>query len=98
MNDDDRMVIAKLREEGAYEISRIRTFKAYRNGKDGKIRELIVEISDAGPDTDNLDLRFNCLVTIGDGERVPEDPIATGNGARTLEEALSIVHWHKLNV
>jgi hypothetical protein len=99
VNDDDQMVIAKLRGEGAYEVSRVRTFKAFRRGNDGKIRELTVEVSDAGPNSDNPELRFNCIVRIGDGESVPDiDSIATGNGGRTLDDALSRVHWHKLNV
>ena len=50
-----------------------------------------VQLLDGGPDFHAPDYRYNVRARLEDG-----GPVATGNGARTPEEALDIVHWNEL--
>jgi len=55
------------------------------------VRVEFIEYQD-GP----ADYRYNATVYDTDSET--SDPVATGNGARTWDEALSIIHWQELTI
>jgi|GEM_PF-4557620 len=68
------------------ELYEVTTFKGYRN-----LKEVTVLILDQGPECSPPDNRFMCEVVQEDGKK------AGGNNARAVDEAISIVHWEKLD-
>lgn len=94
MDAEDLKVFAALRRLSGMsdEVYRARTYVAYRRLKQVGIgnQKITLQIFDAGPDAPNLLIRFHCVATTND------DKSATGNGAQTLEQALSNVHWRDL--
>lgn len=68
------------------ELYEVKTYTGYRNGK-----RVTVQILDQGMECPNPDSRFACQVIEEDGKR------ASGNNARTTDEAIAIVHWRDLD-
>lgn len=77
--------INKVRPE-LEEIAHIQYFEAYLNHK-----KIIIEISDYGEEEDEY-LRYGIIVHQEGNKR-----IITGNGGKTLNEALKSVHWNELD-
>ncbi len=72
------------------EIHQVTTFRCYRRTPDGGRQAVIVDILDMGMDAP-ADLRFTCQAFTEDGR------FANGNPSKTIDEALAIVHWNKLD-
>ena len=84
---DERLIRKRLESFGNItELYAVTTYRGCRNGK-----EVTVRILDLGPDYPNPDLRFACEVTQDDGKETG------GNNARSVDEAIGIVHWNKLD-
>lgn len=87
---DDEQLIGRLEElSGCFELSRVTTYKGFRHHKDGGVRDITIEVRDSGKPEDPQ--RWNVKATDKDGR------MATGNGAKQLDEALLIVHWYDLD-
>ena len=69
-----------------YEV--IRTFKGYREDASGQVREVTVEVWQAGP---GAPYRYVVDAT-DEGGRV-----ATGNGGDSIDTAIATTHWEKLD-
>lgn len=84
----DRNSIRKKLESfgGVTELYEVTAFTGHRNNKDVSVR-----ILDQGPDCSIPENRFICEVTQDDGKE------AGGNPARTVDEAIGIVHWENLD-
>jgi len=72
------------------EIYHVMTLRCHRQAANGDSQMVIVEVLDAGPDFP-ADLRYHCSAVTEEGH------FATGNPGRTIDEALAIVHWNKLD-
>ncbi|MDQ1636812.1 MAG: hypothetical protein QOF62_151 [Pyrinomonadaceae bacterium] len=84
---DRRLIRDRLESFGnVSEVYEVTTFTGHRNGKTVTIR-----ILDQGPDCPNPSERFACEVIQDDGKE------AGGNNARTIDEAIGIVHWENLD-
>ena len=68
----------------------VATFSGYRETREGASQHVRIEILDGGERGHPM-YRYNARIHRDDGKMV------TGNGARTLDEALSIVHWEELD-
>lgn len=86
---DAREVINRLQQEGGLsEVSQVFFFEGYRKTKGGDLQEVTVKILDAGPGESE---RYTCEAASEDGK------VARGNPAGTIDEALAITHWYKLD-
>ncbi|PYS31560.1 MAG: hypothetical protein DMF75_14360 [Acidobacteria bacterium] len=84
---DHRLIRDTLQSLGdVTELYEVTTFTGHRNGKTVTIR-----ILDLGADCPNPSERFACEVIQDDGREVG------GNNARTVDEAIGIVHWGDLD-
>jgi hypothetical protein len=66
------------------------TFRCFRKAKDGTEQELIVDVYDHGTTVDS-GVRYYCRATSENGNT------AHGNSAKSVEEALAILHWSELD-
>lgn len=93
--DSDKDIRGLLETSGKmFEIYEVRVYEGYRKNGAGETRMVRVKILDGGPDA-NLLYRYNCVVE--DVEDAEYAKNATGNGGPTIEEAIHVVHWHKLD-
>jgi hypothetical protein len=67
----------------------IRTYEAHRVSKDGTDHMITVKVTDRGPE-EEYD-RYDCEAFSDNGKS------ASGNSARTIDEALAVVHWYELD-
>jgi hypothetical protein len=74
---------------GIFEAYHKTTFECYRHSDKKGDRKVIVDILDAGPSSPGT--RFLCVAHNEDGKGT------SGNSAATIEEALAVVHWYKLD-
>ena len=91
MNDENEMVLSELLKQKqieVFEAHEVRTFRAYRNSKDGGVQEVTIEILDAGPT--KPDNRYRCVARAGDKS-------ASGNSAESISTVLAMVHWWDLD-
>lgn len=87
---DDKGIIRRLEEDaGMFEIVKVTTFRGYRKNKAGENIEITVKVLDAGEDAGAA--RYAVEAYSEDGKE------AGGNEAETLEEAIPIAHWNKLD-
>lgn len=87
---DSYRAINELRKHaGFFEVYEVTTFQAYRRTKAGGTQDVKIEILDAGPDADQE--RYMCIATSDDGKT------AAGNSADSIDVAVAIVHWYKLD-
>lgn len=96
---DEKELIRRLEEEaGMFEIVKLTSFrgsniqagfKGYMENKAGENVEITVEVLHAGEEAGAS--RYAISAYSKDGKEVH------GNGAATLEEAIPIVHWCKLD-
>ena len=90
MESEDSMVRDELHKwAGFHEVHRVKSYLGYPRTSKGHSQEVTIRILDLGPI--RPDVRFGCTATSEDGK------FATGNGASTIQEALSIVHWDVLD-
>ena len=78
------------RSADLFEAYEVRTFRAYRNTKDGGVHAVAAEILDSGPRVER-DLRYSCMSTADDGST------AVGNHEASLETALAVAPWSDLD-
>jgi hypothetical protein len=71
------------------EVSEVRYFDGYRKNKKGQMEDVTVKILDMGPN--NPQYRYNCIAS------TPSGLEARGNGGASLDEAILLVHWNKLD-
>src|SRR3712207_2292457 len=71
----------------AFEMTHVRTFKGYRQGKDGENHAITVQVHERPP---GAGTRYYVVVTDDRG------CWAWGDGGPTLDVALAAVHWHRL--
>ena len=93
MSDHDIESIRDLlvQRAGLSEIRReVARFQCNRRDKDGSDRNVIIEILDAGPGGDTAS-RYT-VWAFDEGGR-----IALGNGGATIDEAIEVTQWHKLD-
>jgi hypothetical protein len=76
------------------ELSEITVFRGYRRRDGGITQELWIEshYDDGDTSANNGANRYTAVITGVDTDRT-----VRGNGARTIEEALAIMHWHELD-
>lgn len=88
MNPMDIHESLKKLGQGFFEVHHLMTFRCHRRMKEGSAQEVMVEVSDGGPDMEQG--RYSCVARSNDGKT------ALGNPAESIEDALSLVHWHNL--
>jgi hypothetical protein len=88
MTYDSDAINALYGTAGIVEIHQRTTFKCYQRLKDGGVREIEVCIFDRGP--------LHELTRYSAEAKTLSGKSATGNPARTIEEALDNVHWSTL--
>ena len=71
------------------QLHHVTTFKGSRTDKGGVVRDLTIEVEDAGPDEGQQ--RFTVTATDSGGR------VATGNPGPSLEKALGAVRWADLD-
>ena len=82
-----------LQEQSALnmdEIYHVSTFRCHRRKASGDSQTVVVEVLDAGADAPSS-LRYHAVAFTEEGQ------FATGNPGKTIDEALAIVHWGKLD-
>lgn len=87
MNPMD-MITEIKKVTGIFEVHHKTVFECYRKTKSGGTQEVTVEISDMGEDEGTR--RYSCVAT-------SEGKVAKGNAERSVELALSVVHWQDLD-
>lgn len=89
--DIERIRDSLTRAAGLSDIySEVARFKCVRKDKAGETRDVIIEILDAGPKA-MRETRFTVWAFDESGR------IALGNGGGTIDEAIDVVQWHKLD-
>ncbi|HEV8483077.1 MAG TPA: hypothetical protein VGV87_05935 [Blastocatellia bacterium] len=84
---DRRLIRDSLESFGKItDVYEVTTFTGHRNGK-----VITVRILDQGEDCPDPSIRFVCESTQDDGKE------ARGNEASTVDQAIGIVHWEKLD-
>ena len=71
------------------ELHHVTTFRGSRKDKGGVLRDLTIEVLDAG--TEEPDRRYRVTATDSGGR------VATGNAASSLDSALEAVRWSDLD-
>jgi len=92
MEDTDAIIdkLYDVKEAAFSEIHEVRTFRCYRQKKNGGTQAVTVEIKDAGYHL-GPDLRYSVLAVSDEGTR------AVGNPADTIQHALVLTHWNELD-
>lgn len=88
---DSAEIIDCLKDKaGISEVHYCRSFKCFRNLKEGGVQELLVEVLDMGPQHPKT--RYSVVATSIDTGRT-----ATGNPDSSVEAAIAMVHWWDLD-
>lgn len=82
-------ILTRLAKDSKADLRRVTTFRGERRHRSGRMREITIEIHDAGVEAGGL--RWSVIATDGDGR------MATGNPEADLRVAISCVHWQHLD-
>lgn len=80
--------LLKQEQINVFEAHEVRTFRAYRNSKNGGVQDVTIEILDAGPTKPAN--RYRCIARAGNKS-------ASGNSADSISTVLALVHWWDLD-
>jgi len=89
MNTNVKALAALQNHANFFELYQVTTFTGYRKTKQGDNQEVSVDLLDRGPDHPSA--RYTVTATAKDGRS------AGGNDSASIEEAIAIVHWYKLD-
>jgi hypothetical protein len=88
--DIDATTMAQIKKlPGMIGVQMLRTYQCQRTTKSGETQNVTIQVEDAGPDAVNS-LRYSVIAT-ADAKQ------ASGNPDRSIEAALSAVHWWDLD-
>ncbi len=79
---------------GIFELHHVSRFRGYHNDREGSVRSIDIEISDAG-ETLQPSLRYAVSATSTHPD-TGEEVTITGNNAESIQTAIAIAHWGKL--
>ncbi|HKB41323.1 MAG TPA: hypothetical protein VKD72_33165 [Gemmataceae bacterium] len=81
----------KQRLTGVCEMYHHLTFRLFRYTESGEVQDVMLEVSDAGPDPKHAQYRYRLAATADNGRRV------VGSRCPSIDICVAIFRWHELD-